>query len=163
MNNTLYTLDASGQPVPATFEQVLATSRAMLAQRFRRGVHVQSPKVLHAFLRNHYALHEHETFMALFLDSRHRLIEAVELFRGTINECSVYSREVVKAALSRNAAAVIFAHNHPSSADAYASPADELITAKLKDALSLVDIRVVDHLITAGDSSIYSFAEHGLL
>lgn len=163
MNNTLYTLDDSGQPVPATIEIVIRTAQSMVAQRFRRGTHFQNAKVLHAYLRTHYALLEHETFMVLFLDARHRLIEAVELFRGTIDQCTVHPREVVKEALARNAGAVIFAHNHPSTGEAYPSPADEAITQRLKDALSVIEVRVIDHLITAADSSVYSFADHGLL
>lgn len=163
MKNTLYSLDASGQPVPATFEHVMRAAREMVAQRFRRGTHFRQPKIVYDFLRAHYALHTYETFMALFLDSRHRLIEAVELFRGTIDACMVYPREVIKEALSRNAGAVIFAHNHPSSGEASPSPADEAITARLKDALALVDVRVLDHVITAADASVYSFAEHGHL
>ena len=95
------------------------------------------------------------------LDNRHRLIEFVELFRGTIDGASVHPREVVKEALKHNAAAVIFVHPHPSGI-AEASTADELITRRLKDALQLVDIRVLDHLIVAGDQ-VVSFAGRGLI
>jgi DNA repair protein RadC len=100
---------------------------------------------------------EHEIFAVLFLDNRHRLIECVELFRGTIDGASVHPREVVKEALSRNAAAVIFAHNHPSGV-AEQSNADELITKRLASSLSTVDTRV----LVAGDE-ILSFAERGLI
>jgi DNA repair protein RadC len=102
-----------------------------------------------------------EVFCCLFLDNRHRLIAFDELFRGTIDGASVHPREVVRQALQRNAAAVILAHNHPSGV-AEPSQADELITHRLKDALALVDIRVLDHLIV-GDSRCTSFAERGLL
>jgi DNA repair protein RadC len=100
-------------------------------------------------------------FCALFLDNRHRLIACDELFRGTIDGASVHPREVVRQALARNAAAVILAHNHPSGI-AEPSQADELITLRLKDALGLVDIRVLDHLIV-GDSRCVSLAERGVL
>jgi DNA repair protein RadC len=97
----------------------------------------------------------------MFLDNRHRVIEFVELFRGTIDSASVYPREVVKEALQRNAAAVVFAHPHPSGV-AEVSAADELITRRLREALQTVNIRVLDHLIVAG-GEVVSFAELGLL
>jgi DNA repair protein RadC len=103
----------------------------------------------------------YEVFCCLHLDSRHRLIAFDELFRGTIDGASVHPREVVRQALARNAAAVILAHNHPSGV-AEASQADELITRRLRDALALLDIRVLDHFIV-GDSACLSFAERGLL
>ncbi|MGE0580638.1 MAG: DNA repair protein RadC [Steroidobacteraceae bacterium] len=103
----------------------------------------------------------YEVFCCLHLDSRHRLIAFDELFRGTIDGASVHPREVVRQALAHNAAAVIFAHNHPSGI-AEASQADELITRRLCDALALMDIRVLDHFIV-GDSACLSFAERGLL
>ena len=102
-----------------------------------------------------------KSFCVIFLDNRHRVIEFVELFRGTIDGASVHPREVVKEALQRNAAAVIFAHPHPSGV-AEPSHADELITAGLAKPLQLVDIRVLDHIIVAGGETI-SFAEKGLL
>jgi DNA repair protein RadC len=100
-------------------------------------------------------------FAVLLLDTRHRLIEYVELFRGTIDGASVHPREVVKLALARNAAAIILAHPHPSGI-AEPSAADELITQRLKEALSLVDIRVLDHLVIAGGEAV-SLCERGLL
>jgi len=103
----------------------------------------------------------YEVFVALLLDSQNRLLAADELFRGTLAQTSVYPREVVKAALSRNAAAVIFAHNHPSGV-AEPSRADELLTQSLKQALSLVDIRTLDHFIVAGQR-VVSLAERGLV
>jgi DNA repair protein RadC len=100
-------------------------------------------------------------FVGLFLDSQNRLLAAEELFRGTLAQTSVYPREVVKAALARNAAAMIFAHNHPSGV-AEPSRADELLTQALKQALALVDIRTLDHFVVA-DGQLTSFAERGLL
>jgi DNA repair protein RadC len=103
---------------------------------------------------------EHEVFACLFLDNRHRVIEYQELFRGTIDGASVHPREVVREAMRTNAAAVIFAHNHPSGV-AEPSQSDLRITQRLKDALALVDVRVLDHFIVG--SGIVSFAERGLL
>ncbi len=103
----------------------------------------------------------HEVFCCLYLDNRNRVISFDELFRGTIDGAAVYAREVVKQALARNATAVILAHNHPSGM-AEPSLADELMTRRLREALALVDIRVLDHLVV-GDSDCFSFAERGLL
>jgi DNA repair protein RadC len=103
----------------------------------------------------------HEVFMVLFLDAQHRLIEAEEMFRGTLTQTSVYPREVVKRSLYFNAAAVIFAHNHPSGV-AQPSQADELLTRSLREALALVEIRVLDHFVIGGNA-VMSFAERGLL
>jgi DNA repair protein RadC len=100
-------------------------------------------------------------FVVILLDAQHRVLSVDELFRGTLTQTSVYPREVVKVALRANAAAVIFAHNHPSGV-AQPSQADELLTRTLKDALALVDVKVLDHFIVAG-TSILSFAERGLL
>ena len=104
---------------------------------------------------------EHEVFAAIFLDAQNRVIEYIELFRGTLTQTSVYPREVVKTSLRLNAAAVIFAHNHPSGVPE-PSRADENLTKVLKDALALVDVRVLDHVIVAGGASV-SFAQRGLL
>lgn len=120
-----------------------------------------SPQAVRDYLRLRIAHLEHEVFIVLFLDSQHRLIAAEELFRGTLAETRVYPREVVKAALRHNAAAVIFAHNHPSGV-AEPSRADELLTQALKQALALVDIRTLDHFVVTG-VNVSSFAERGLL
>jgi DNA repair protein RadC len=104
---------------------------------------------------------EHEVFVALFLDAQHRLIAAEELFRGTLTQTSVYPREVVKRTLYHNAAAVIFAHNHPSGV-AEPSKSDEMLTVVLKQALSLVDVKVLDHFVVAGAVAV-SFAERGMV
>jgi len=120
-----------------------------------------SPDAVRDYLRLCLSALPYEAFIALFLDSQHRLVVADELFRGTLAQTSVYPREVVKAALACNAAAVIFAHNHPSGV-AEPSRADELLTVALKQALALVDIRTLDHFIVAGHR-VVSFAERGLL
>jgi DNA repair protein RadC len=104
---------------------------------------------------------EHEVFVCIWLDAQHRVVKFDELFRGTLTQTSVYPREIVKAALAANAAAVIFAHNHPSGV-AQPSQADELLTRNLKEALGLVDVKVLDHFIVAGSQAL-SFAERGLL
>ena len=157
---TLYVRDQSGfreaQPT-----DVLDRAQALLAQRYRVGSPVlTSPALTREFLRVHLGACEHEIFGVLHLDSRHRLIEVENLFRGTINSASVHPREVVKAALTRNAAALVLFHNHPSGLSE-CSAADELITRRLKDALALIDVRVLDHLIIG--EGIFSFAEAGLL
>lgn len=140
---------------------VLDRAQALIAQRFRAGAPVLSaPSRTREFLRLKLGALDHEVFSVLFLDNRHRLIEYVELFRGTIDGASVHPREVVKEALARNAAALIFCHCHPSG-QASPSQADERITQRLKDALALVDIRVLDHFVVG--ESIVSMAEMGIL
>ena len=113
------------------------------------------------YLRLALGARAHEVFVVLFLDAQHRVLSDAELFRGSLTQTSVYPREVVKAALAANAAAVIFAHNHPSGV-AQPSQADELLTRQLKEALALVEIKVLDHFIVAGSQTL-SFAERGLL
>ena len=119
-----------------------------------------SPKSSRDYVKLQLASYEHEVFACLWMDNRNRVINFNKLFRGTIDGASVYPREVVKAALKHNAAAVIFAHNHPSGV-AEPSHADEQITKRLKEALSLIDVRVLDHLVVG--SEVISFAERGLL
>lgn len=135
--------------------------RRWLDEELKRESVLSSPAAVRDCLRLHFAGRECESFVALFLDSQHRLIAVDELFRGTLTQTSVYPREVVKAALRENAAAVIFAHNHPSGV-AEPSKSDEVLTNALKQALALVDVRVLDHFIVAG-ASVLSFAERGLL
>ena len=161
MSNHLFTSDADGVTRPATEDEILDAARTMLARRVRRGRALGNPRHTREYLQLELAPREHEVFAILFLDNRHRVIDFVPLFRGTIDGASVHPREVVKEALSRNAAAVILAHNHPSGV-AEPSQADELITHRLRDALALVDVRVLDHFVVTGDS-IVSFAERGLL
>jgi DNA repair protein RadC len=120
-----------------------------------------SPGAVRDLLRLRLAGLPHEVFVCIYLDAQHRVIALEELFRGTLTQTSVYPREVVKAALKANAAAVIFAHNHPSGV-AQPSQADELLTRTLREALSLVEVKVLDHFIVAGNAAL-SFAERGLL
>jgi DNA repair protein RadC len=145
----------------ATASEIIAAARRAMTRRVRRGTAMDSPRAVREFLTIKLGALEHELFAVLLLDTRHRLIEYVELFRGTIDGASVHPREVVKLALARNAAALVLAHPHPSGTTE-PSHADELITRKLKDALALVDIRVLDHVIVAGGEAI-SFAERGLI
>jgi DNA repair protein RadC len=160
-HTNLFTLDNAGRAVPASADDVIAAARQHIARRFRRGASLSSPEVMRDFLRLNLGTREFETFCCLFLDNRHRLIEFVELFRGTLDGASVHPREVVREALQRNAAAVIFVHPHPSGV-AEPSHADELITTRLRESLSLIDVRVLDHLVVAGDD-IVSVSERGLL
>jgi DNA repair protein RadC len=149
---------------PARYAALAAAhelARRALAEDLARGDVLTSPEAVRDYLRLSLAARPFEVFVVLHLDSQHRLIAADELFRGTLAQTSVYPREVVKAALARNAAAVIFAHNHPSGV-AEPSRADELLTQSLKSALALVDIRTLDHFVVAGPR-VVSFAERGML
>jgi DNA repair protein RadC len=139
----------------------LELARRSLREELASGSALTSPGAVRDYLKLALGGRPHEVFVCLWLDAQHRVTRCEELFRGTLTQTSVYPREVVKAALSVNAAAVIFAHNHPSGA-AQPSQADELLTRNLKDALALVDVRVLDHFIVAGSQAI-SFAERGLL
>ena len=142
-------------------ELISAALDCLNATMRQKGKALNSPSAVRDYLRLILAPLQHEVFFALFLDSQNRVIEAEELFRGTLTQTSVYPREVVKRALAVNAGAIIFAHNHPSGI-AEPSHADETLTQALKQALALVDIRVLDHFIVAG-GGIMSFAERGLL
>ena len=142
-------------------QAALELARRHYAEALRAGPLLDSPRATRDFLIARLRDSPHELFCCLHLDNRHRLIAFDELFRGTIDGASVHPREVVKQALARNAAALILAHNPPSGV-AEPSQADELITRRLREALALVDIRVLDHLIVA-DTGCLSFAERGLL
>ncbi len=146
---------------PATSAEIIAAARRAMTRRVHRGTAMSSPRAVREFLAVKLGTLEHEIFSVLLLDTRHRLIEYVELFRGTINGASVHPREVVKLALARNAAALVLAHPHPSGSPE-PSQADELITQRLKEALALVDIAVLDHVIVAGGETV-SLAERGIL
>lgn len=145
----------------AQLQAVLEMARRHFVEIINRGDALTSPDATRAYLSAQLRGYSYEVFACLFLDNQHRIIKLEELFRGTIDSASVYPREVVKKALYHNAAAVIFAHNHPSGINE-PSQADKHITEKLKQALSLFDIRVLDHFII-GDNRPYSFAEHGLI
>lgn len=152
---------ANRRPTHPRISAALELVQRALKEELRAGSALCSPGAVRDYLRLVLAGKDHEVFVALFLDAQHRVIDAEELFQGTLTQTSVYPREVVKASLRWNAAAVIFAHNHPSGV-AQPSQSDELLTRNLKDALSLVDVKVLDHFIIAGNASI-SFAERGLL
>jgi DNA repair protein RadC len=139
----------------------LELARRHYRETLRLGCSLSAPQATREFLLAQLRDRPFEVFCCLHLDSRHRLIAFEEMFRGTINGASVHPREVVREALVRNSSAVIFAHNHPSGV-AEPSQADEIITRRLRDALALVDVKVLDHLIV-GDGLCYSFSEHGLL
>lgn len=142
-------------------QSLVALSMEVLQEQHKPGTALSSPDRTRDYLRLRLIDRKAEVFGCLFLDNRHRVIEVNELFQGTIDGASVYPRVVVQEALALNAAAVVLFHNHPSGV-AEPSFADEAITKRLKDALALVDIRVLDHfIVTAGES--VSFAEHGLL
>src|ERR1700675_3154058 len=145
----------------ATTEEIIAAARDHMSPRVRRGTPLSSPKATRDYLSLKLGSLEREVFAVIFLDKRHRLISYQEMFQGTIDGASVHPREVVKEALKQNAAAVILAHPHPSRV-AEPSQTDEFITTRLKEALALVDIRVLDHIIVAGGDTT-SFAERGLL
>jgi DNA repair protein RadC len=145
----------------ATYQEILNAACEQMSLRVRRGTSLSSPRATRDYLALKLGNLEHEVFAVLFLDKRHRLISYQEMFRGTIDGASVHPREVVKEALKQNAAAVILAHPHPSGV-AEPSQADEFITTRLKEALGLVDIRVLDHIIVAGGDTV-SMAEKGLL
>jgi DNA repair protein RadC len=142
-------------------QAALELSRRHYQQEVAAGPALESPAATRNFLVAQLRDRPYEMFCCLFLDNRHRVLSFEELFRGTIDGASVHPREVVRQALCRNAAAVILAHNHPSGV-AEPSQADELITLRLRDALALVDIRVLDHLIV-GDNRCVSLAERGVL
>jgi len=148
-------------PPDLSEEQVLIWANSILENRFQRSHYLTNPEVTRDYLHSTLADKDREVFALVFLDNQHAVIGLEILFYGTIDGASVYPREVVKAALDRNAAAVILAHNHPSGI-AEPSNADQRITERLVNALKTVDIRVLDHLIIGGTNSV-SLAERGLL
>ncbi|MFN2308226.1 MAG: DNA repair protein RadC [Gammaproteobacteria bacterium] len=150
-----------GAATTALLLAALELGRRYLLADLKRGTALSNPDVTRQFLQARLRGYPHEVFACLFLDNRHRVIEYEALFRGTLDGASVHPREVVKAALGHNAAAVILAHNHPSGI-AEPSQADLQLTRRLREALGLVDIRVLDHLVI-GDGAAVSFAERGLL
>jgi DNA repair protein RadC len=150
-----------GPAKTAQLAAVMEVARRCLKEDLRSGSALTSPGAVREYLRLAIAGREHEVFVCLWLDAQHRVISFDELFRGTLTQTSVYPREIVKAGLKANAAAVIFAHNHPSGV-AQPSQADELLTRNLKEALGLVEIKVLDHFVVAGSQAL-SFAERGLL
>ncbi|OAM51661.1 hypothetical protein A7981_09315 [Methylovorus sp. MM2] len=145
----------------AQLQAIFEMSRRALAEEMQVRDVLSSPAQVRDYLRLKLGQLTREVFLVIFLDAQNRVVSQEELFSGTLTQTSVYPREVVKRALHHNAASVIFAHNHPSGI-AQQSQADELLTTALKQALSLVDVRVLDHFIVAGNTTL-SFAEKGLL
>ena len=148
---------------PAKFAElktVMEISRRYLRERLQRGDVLDDPDAVRFYLTSKLRDRKSEVFAVVFVDNRHRVIAYEEMFQGTIDGASVYPREVVRAALRHNAAAVIFAHNHPSMV-AEPSQSDERITRRLRDALALIDVRVLDHFVV-GDQLV-SMLERGLL
>jgi DNA repair protein RadC len=142
--------DVAGDYRPAVADEVLLAAQRLLAMQVRGAPVMDSPAVVKNFLRTRLAALPHEVFAVMHLDAQHRVIDYVEMFRGTLTQASVYPREVVKDALLKNASALLLVHNHPSG-EAKPSRADEALTQQLKSALQLVDVRVLDHLLVAGD------------
>jgi len=154
-------LESRGAYAAVCDDDVIAAALRIVSQRVATTDALSSPRATREYLALRFAGLEHEVFVSIFLNSRNRVIACEELFRGTIDGASVHPREVAKRALYHNAAAVILAHNHPSGV-AEPSQADELITHRLKEALALIDVRVLDHLVIGGEV-VESFAERGLL
>jgi len=150
-----------GPAKTAQFAAAFEIMRRSLDQKLKERSALTSPGAVRDYLRFVLGQEEHEVFGCIWLDAQHKVMSYEELFKGTLTQTSVYPREIVKKALKRNAAAVIFAHNHPSGV-AQPSRADELLTRSLKEALALVEVKVLDHFIVAGNQAM-SFAERGLL
>ena len=151
----------SGEDVPSQCLVARELVKRWLAEELIHRTAFATPETVKDYLKLHFAGREYESFVVLYLDSQNCLIDVEELFRGTLTQTSVYPREVVKSALRINAAAVMLSHNHPSGS-VTPSRADEHLTQTLKSALALVDVRVLDHLVIAGNNAL-SFAETGLL
>jgi DNA repair protein RadC len=160
-NHNLFMHGADGAVEPASNQQILSAARQVLAHRVRRGASLTSPQKVREYLTVRLGYLDYEIFAVILLDKRHRVIEYVELFRGTIDGASVHPREIVKLVLDKGAAACLLVHNHPSGVEDQ-SQADELITTRLVQSLALIDCRVIDHLIV-GAGNVLSFAEKGLL
>lgn len=158
---SLNTLFAAKGQAPEQCQVARELLTRWLHEEMQAGDAMNAPKAVRDFLTLHFAGQEYESFVVIFMDAQHRVIKASELFRGTLTQTSVYPREVVKASLKHNCAAVILAHNHPSGATE-PSQSDRMLTDALKQALALVDVRVLDHFIVAGNQTL-SFAERGLI
>ena len=160
-NHNLFVHGANGVAEPATSEQILSAARQVLSHRVRRGATLSSPQKVREYLSMRLGYLDYEVFGLILVDSRHRVIEYVELFRGTIDGASVHPREVMKLILERQAAACVLVHNHPSQVGEF-SHADELITRRLKEVLQGIDVRVLDHWLVTG-ATVVSLAEQGRL
>ena len=142
-------------------QAVLEMARRALGEALKNGNAMNSPALVRDFLRLSLTNKQHEVFIGIFLDAKNHTIATEELFSGTLTQASVYPREVIKRALHHNAAAIIFAHNHPSGV-AEPSHADKALTQSLKQALAMIDVKVLDHFIVGGNTTM-SFAEHDLI
>jgi DNA repair protein RadC len=160
MLQPLFSPKGSGS-TPAKLLAAKESIKRLLSEELRTGCALTCPGSVRDYLKLIFANGEHEVFVCLWPDAQHRVVKTEEVFRGTLTQTSVYPREIVKNALAVNAAAVIFAHNHPSGV-ARSSQADEILTRNLKEALALVDVKVLDHFIVAG-VQVVSFAERNLL
>ena len=159
--SALYVRTRTNRYKVAHADDIVEAARAVVGQRMQRGASFANPLDSQRYFQDKLGGLEREVFAAAYLDTRHRLIEYVELFHGTIDGAEVHPREVVRQAIRCNAAAVILAHNHPSGT-LDPSAADRAVTARLKQALALVDVRLIDHIIVGGLSS-FSLAGSGLL
>jgi DNA repair protein RadC len=158
---TLRAVSGLGAAKSAQLQAAMELGRRVLRERVGRGSVLASPQAVRDYLRLRLQDRPHEVFVGVFLDAQNRVLAVEELFRGTLTQTSVYPREVVKRALAHNAAALIFAHNHPSGV-AEPSRSDEALTSALRQALALVDVKVLDHFVIGGGAAM-SFAERGLL
>jgi len=157
----LCSIHGMGQAKYVQLQAIAEMARRALNEEMRSGDVLNSPRAVREYLQLSLQGRQQEVFVGIFLDAQHRVVATEELFHGTLTQTSVYPREVVKRALFHNAAAIIFAHNHPSGV-AEPSNSDRLLTEELKKSLGLVDVRVLDHLIVAGAGCL-SFAEQGML
>lgn len=153
LDSCLLVHDDQGRYLMATADQNLEAARQIIDQKTRSGASFTSPSEVKDYLKAKLSGYEREVFAVMLMDTKHCLIEYVELFQGTIDQAAVYPREVVKLAMQHNAAAMIISHNHPSG-NPERSRADELLTKRLKEALALVDVRVMDHIVVAGNHHI---------
>jgi len=157
----LESIKGLGPAKRAQFEAAIELARRALQEKLKQSAALTSPGAVRDYLRLKLAARKEEAFVCMWLDAQHKVIDVEEAFSGTLTQTSVYPREIVKSALRYTAAAVIFAHNHPSGV-AQPSQSDELLTRNLKEALALVEVKVLDHFIVAGHQAI-PFAERGLL
>ena len=158
---TGFVRETSAGYLPISDSEVIDMALRILAERVTQGPVMSSPRVVKDFLRLRFSGLQHEVFCVLYLDKRHRLIACEDLFRGTVDGANVFPREIIKASLRHNAASILCAHNHPSN-NPSPSQADELITTRIKAAVELLDLKLLDHLVvTAGET--VSFAELGLI
>jgi DNA repair protein RadC len=159
--STNFVRDAASGLASVPDSEIIEAALNILTKRLSRGSLLSSPRAARDYLALRFGGVEHEVFSAIYLTKRHQVIACEELFRGTLDGAAVHPRIVVKQALRHNAAALVISHNHPSG-QIDSSQADELITARLKAALDLIDVKLIDHIITSGGASL-SFAERGLI